>query len=145
MRLWRAQLALVWAFGLAVFIFLFGLLGGPHGGNTNAVYDMVYAPLPEGVSVHGSMASPFAWFTFVAAVLAWLVPLFAVLLAWRGRRVLKGEAEQAIRDRVRYGTIAAFVIVAFYLTPAGWTLVYGLTRWSMIDIWGEGPDAANLG
>jgi hypothetical protein len=143
MRLWRAQLTLVWAFGLAVFFFLFDLLLGVH--YSSAVYDIVYAPLPEGVSVRGSMDNPFAWFIFVATVLAWLVPLFAVLLAWRGWRALKGEAEQAIRDRVRYGTIAAFVIVALYLTPVGWTLVYGLTRWSMVEIWGEGPDAANMG
>lgn len=144
MRLWRAQLALVWAFGLAVFFFVYGLLGGPHGGNSNAVLDMVYGPLPEGVSVRGTLANPFAWFTFAAAVAAWLVPLFAVWLAWRGRRALKDEAEQSIRDRVRYGTIAAYVIVALYLTPVGWTLVYGLTRWSTMNIWGEGPDAGTL-
>jgi hypothetical protein len=41
--------------------------------------------------------------------------------------------------------VAAFVIAAFYLTPIGWTLVYGLTRWTMMNIWGEGPDAARLG
>ncbi|MET7971447.1 hypothetical protein [Micromonospora sp. NPDC005305] len=32
-----------------------------------------------------------------------------------------------------------------YLTPVGWTLVYGLTRWTIMNIWGEGPDAAQLG
>ncbi|MFU8872874.1 hypothetical protein [Micromonospora sp. SL4-19] len=143
--LWRAQLALVWAFGLAVFFFLFGLLGGPAGGNTNSVYDMVYAPLGEGQSVRGSLANPFAWFTMLAMAVAWLAPLFAALLAWRGRRALRDEGEQALRDRIRAGTVAAFVIVVSYLTPIGWTLIYGLTRWTIMTIWGEGPDAAQLG
>jgi hypothetical protein len=143
--LWRTQLALVWAFGLAVFFFLFGLLGGPHGGNSNSVYDMVYAPLDEGQSVRGSLAGPVAWFTMLAMVVSWLAPLFAAFLAWRGRRWLKREGEQALRDRIRAGTVAAFVIAVSYLTPVGWTLVYGLTRWTMINIWGEGPDAAKLG
>jgi hypothetical protein len=144
-RLWRAQLALVWAFGLAVFFFLFGLIGGPHGGNSNSVYDMVYAPLPEGTSIRGSLANPYAWLTLLAMAVAWLAPPFAVYLAWRGRRALKGEGEQALRDRIRAGTIAAFVIVAVYVTPVGWTLVYGLTRWTFMNIWGEGPDASQLG
>ena len=38
-----------------------------------------------------------------------------------------------------------YVIAVSYLTPAGWTLVYALTRWTMMNIWGEGPDAARLG
>ncbi|MEU7867116.1 hypothetical protein [Dactylosporangium sp. NPDC049140] len=143
--LWRAQLALVWAFGLAVFFFLAGLLGGPHGGNSNSVSDMVYAPLPEGVSVRGTTASPFMWLTATAMVVAWLAPLFGALLAWFGRRALKDEGEPGLRDRIRAGTLAAFVIVATYLTPVGWTLVYGLTRWTAMNIWGEGPDAAGLG
>ena len=143
--LWRAQLALVWAFGLAVFFFLFGLLGEAHGGNSNSVYDMVYAPLGEGQSVRGSLAHPIAWFTVLAMAVAWLAPLFAALLAWRGWRALKGEGEQGLRDRIRAGTVAAFVIVVSYLTPVGWTLVYGLTRWTIMNIWGEGPDAAQLG
>ncbi|WP_406073858.1 hypothetical protein [Micromonospora sp. NBC_01638] len=143
--LWRTQLALVWAFGLAVFFFLFGLLGGPHGGDSNSVYDMVYAPLGEGQSARGSLAHPIAWLTVMAMVVAWLSPLLAAFLAWRGRRALKGEGEQALRDRIRAGTVAAFVIALSYLTPVGWTLVYGLTRWTMMNIWGEGPDAAQLG
>ena len=98
--LWRTQLVLVWAYGLAAFFFLFGLLGGPHGGNSNSVYDMVYAPLGEGRSVRGSLAHPFAWFTMLAMAVAWLAPLFAAFLAWRGRRALKGEGkQQALRDR----------------------------------------------
>ncbi|GAB4052257.1 hypothetical protein [Catellatospora paridis] len=144
-RLWRAQLTLVWAFGLAVFAFLYALLGGVHGGNSNSVYDMVYGPLPEGTSVRGSITQPFGVLTLLAMVAAWLVPLLAALLAWRGRRALKGEGEQSLRDRIQAGTIAAYVIVALYLTPVGWTLVYGLTRWTAMNIWGEGPDAANLG
>lgn len=143
--LWRAQLALVWAFGLAVFFFLLGLLGGTHGGDSNSVYDMVYAPLGEGQSVRGSLAHPFAWFTVLAMAAAWLAPLFAAFLVWRGRRALMGEGEQDLRDRIRAGTVAAFVIVVSYLTPVGWTLVYGLTRWTIMNIWGEGPDAAQLG
>jgi hypothetical protein len=106
---------------------------------------MVYAPLDEGLSVRGSLAGPVAWFTMLAMVVSWLAPLFAAFLAWRGRRWLKREGEQALRDRIRAGTVAAFVIAVSYLTPVGWTLVYGLTRWTMIDIWGEGPDAAQLG
>jgi hypothetical protein len=144
-RIWRAQLALVWAFGLAVFVFLFGLIGGVHGGNSNSVYDMVYAPLPEGTSVRGSLAGPYGLLTLLAMAVAWLAPLFAAYLAWRGRRALKGDGDQALRDRIVAGSIAAFVIVAVYLTPIGWTLVYGLTRWTAMNIWGEGPDAANLG
>ncbi|MEU8001031.1 hypothetical protein AB0B66_07705 [Catellatospora sp. NPDC049111] len=144
-RLWRAQLAMVWAFGLAVFVFLFDLIGGVHGGNSNSVYDMVYAPLPEGMSVRGSILQPFGLLTLLAMVAVWLAPPFAVLLAWRGRRALRGEGEQSLRDRIQAGTIAAYVIVALYLTPVGWTLVYGLTRWTAMNIWGEGPDAANLG
>ncbi|MFE9657326.1 hypothetical protein [Micromonospora sp. NPDC006431] len=143
--LWRAQLALVWAFGLAVFFFLFALLGGPHGGNSNGVYDMVYGPLPEGVSVRGSLAFPPAWFTLLAMAVAWLAPLIAAFLFWQGRRALKGDGEQGLRDRIQAGTVAAFVIVVSYLTPIGWTLVYGLTRWTIMNIWGEGPDAARLG
>ncbi|WP_144118435.1 hypothetical protein [Catellatospora sichuanensis] len=144
-RLWRAQLTLVWAFGLAVFLFLFDLLGGVHGGNSNSVYDMVYAPLPEGTSIRGSIANPFGVLTLLAMVVAWLAPLLAALLAWRGRQALKGEGEQSLRDRIQAGTIAAYVIVALYLTPVGWTLVYGLTRWTAMHIWGEGPDADSLG
>lgn len=148
-RLWRAQLALVWAFGLAVFFFLFGLLGGPHGGNSNSVYDMVYAPLPEGTSVRGSLANPYAWFTLLGAMVAWLAPLLAAYLAWQGRRALRAlgetDADVTLRDRIRAGTLAAFVIAAAYLTPIGWTLVYGLTRWTFMNVWGEGPDAATLG
>lgn len=143
--LWRAQLALVWAFGLAILFFLFGLLAGPHGGNSNSVYDMVYAPLGEGQSVRGSLAHPFAWFTLLAMAVAWLALPAAAFLAWRGRRALTGEGEPALRDRIRAGTVAAFVIAVSYLTPVGWTLLYGLTRWTMVNIWGEGPDAAQLG
>ncbi|MGA8117438.1 MAG: hypothetical protein WCA46_27695 [Actinocatenispora sp.] len=143
--LWRAQLALVWAFGLAVFVFLLDLLGGPHGGNSDSVADMVYSPLPEGESVRGTLSSPFTWFTLLAMAVAWLAPLFGTFLAWRGWRALKGEGEQTLRDRIRAGTVAAFVIVVSYLTPVGWTLVYGLTRWALMNVWGEGPEAARLG
>ncbi|MEV0453610.1 hypothetical protein [Catellatospora methionotrophica] len=145
-RLWRAQLTLVWAFGLALFAFLSGLLiGGVHGGNGTSVYDMVYAPLHEGMSIRGSLIDPIGLLTLLGMVVAWLSPLAAVLLAWRGRRALKDEGEQSLRDRIQAGTIAAYVIAALYLTPVGWTLLYGLTRWTAMNIWGEGPDAANLG
>lgn len=145
-RLWRAQLALVWAFGLAVSVFLFDLIGGVHGGNSNSVYDMVYAPLPEGTSVRGEILQPFGLLALLAMAVVWLAPLLAALLAWRGWRALRAEGgEQPLRDRIQAGTIAAYVIVALYLTPVGWTLVYGLTRWTAMNIWGEGPDAANLG
>ncbi|MFI5908431.1 hypothetical protein [Dactylosporangium sp. NPDC051541] len=143
--LWRVQLTLVWAWGLAVFGFLFALLGGPHGGNSDSVYDMVYAPLPDGVSVRGTAASPFTWLTAGAMAVAWLAPLAAVVLAWLGRRALRRGGELGLRDRVRAGTLAAVVIAASYLTPVGWTLVYGLTRWTAMNIWGEGPDAGSLG
>ncbi|NUT33264.1 MAG: hypothetical protein HOV79_09335 [Hamadaea sp.] len=147
-RLWRAQLALVWAFGLAVFCFLFGLLGGPHGGNSNSVYDMVYAPLHDGMSVRGTLSNPIAWFTLLGAVVAWAAPVVAIVLAVRGRRAMAaatGPEKLDFRDRIRAGTVAAVVIVVAYLTPIGWTLVYGLTRWTFMNIWGEGPDAAQLG
>ncbi|GAA2395711.1 hypothetical protein Cme02nite_56080 [Catellatospora methionotrophica] len=145
-RLWRAQLTLVWAFGLAVCAFLCALLiGGVHGGNGTSVYAMVYAPLHEGTSIRGSLANPFGVLTLLGMVVAWLSPLAAVLLAWRGRRALRGEGEQSLRDRIEAGTIAAYVIAALYLTPVGWTLIYGLTRWTAMNIWGEGPNAANLG
>jgi hypothetical protein len=143
--LWRAQLALVWAFGFAVFSFLNGLTAAPHGGSSYSVYDVVYAPLPEGVSVLGSLMHPFAWFTVLATAVAWLAPLFAAVLAWSGWRALKVDGEPALRDRIQAGTIAAFVILVLYVTPVGWTLVYGLTRWTMMDVWGEGPAAAQLG
>jgi hypothetical protein len=143
--LWRAQLGLVWAFGLSVFCFLDGLLGAPHGGSSYSVYDVVYAPLPDGISVRGSLDDPWSWFTMLATAMAWLAPLFAALLAWMGWRALKRDGEPALRDRIRAGTIAAFVILAIYVTPVGWTLVHGLTRWTLVNIWGEGPDAARLG
>ena len=51
------------------------------------------------------------------------MPLAAAVLAWFGRRALKHDGESRLRDRIRAGTLAAFVIVATYLTPVGWTLV----------------------
>ncbi|GAA3454944.1 hypothetical protein [Dactylosporangium matsuzakiense] len=146
--LWRTQLALVWAYGLAIFCFLFALLGGPHGGTSGSVYDMVYGPLPDGVSVRGSVASPVTWLTAAAMAVAWLAPLAAVALAWSGRRALRSggdTGDTGLRDRVRAGTLAAAAIAVSYLTPVGWTLVYGLTRWTAMNIWGEGPDAGSLG
>jgi len=95
--------------------------------------------------MRGSLASPNAWLTFAAAAAAWLAPFAAIYLAWQGRRALRGgELETPLRDRLAYGTIAAYVIAASYLTPVGWTLVWGLTRVSTQYIWGEGPDAHNL-
>ncbi len=143
--LWRAQLALVWAFGLAVVVFLAELQYGLPLASTNGVYDRVYAPLHDGLSVRGSLSHPLTWSTLLAAAVAWVVPPIAALLAWSGRRALKGGGEHALRDRIRAGTVAAFVIVLVYLTPVGWTLVYGLTRWTLRNFWGEGPDAAELG
>jgi hypothetical protein len=95
--------------------------------------------------MRGSLDSPSSWFTVLALAVAWLAPLFATVLAWTGWRALKRDGEPALRDRIRAGTIAAFVILVIYLTPVGWTLVYGLTRWTAVNIWGEGPDAAGLG
>jgi hypothetical protein len=135
----------VWLYGIAVLLFLFGLLGGVGGGNTNSVYDRVYAPLPEGQSVRGEILSPFAWFTIVAAAIVWLAPFAAALLAWQGRKAKQDNPDPGTLDRLAYGTAASLAILGSYLTPVGWTLVYGLTRWSMMNIWGEGPDAANLG
>lgn len=145
MKLWRAQLTLVWLYGIAVVFFLFGLLTPVGGGTTNSVFDKVYAPLPEGHSVRGELLSPFTWFTIVSAAIVWLAPFAAAVLFWQGRKAKKDNPDPGTLDRLTYGTAASLAIALSYVTPIGWTLVYGLTRWSMIDIWGEGPDAATLG